>query len=415
MPAVHTCWLSGMLFSRQQSLKLPSFGLESSRINRIVAGGTYRAGKLWRCLPVLIFLIAFGLRVAHLVVFRRTVLFDVPVFDEAFYHEHAQAIAAGDWGGRDAFFMGPLYSYFLGLLYIAFRGSRFLALLAQSAIGSLTCVLAYFIGRRLFSDKIGVAAAAVCSAYGILIFYDGFLLMETLVLFLNMLCVLLVVKAVEARRHALFFAAGVPLGLSALGRASVLTFVIGVAIWLYWGLGGSRRFRAACLSAFALGMLLVITPVSFRNYLTEGDLVIVSGNGGLNFYIGNGPGATGTFRMIEDQAPSPGDITGRFLAQEAEGRKLTLAEVSDWWYSEAWSYIRDKPWAFLKNWAWKIRLFWSSLEIPQLEWYEAAREGDAVLSLPLVSSRLIIPLALIGFVLSVRRFRKAGIHEKSSF
>jgi Flp pilus assembly protein TadD/4-amino-4-deoxy-L-arabinose transferase-like glycosyltransferase len=354
-------------------------------------------------------LIAFGLRAAHLLAFRRTAFFEVPIFDEAFYDEHAQAIATGDWGGRDAFFMGPLYSYFLGLLYMVFQGSRLLALLAQSALGSLTCVLAFFIGRKLFSAKIGTAAAAVCCVYGILVFYEGFLLMETLVLCLNMLCVLLLVKAAETRRYSLFLAAGVPLGLSALGRASILTFAVVVAIWLYWSIRGSSRFRTACLGAFALGILLVVMPVSFRNYLTEGDLVIVSANGGLNFYIGNGPGATGTFRIIEDQAPAPGDMTGRFLAQEAEGRTLTLAEVSDWWYSESWSYIRDKPWAFLKNWVWKYYLFWNSFEIPQLEWYEATREDDPILSLPLVSSRLIIPLSLIGFVLSARWFRRVGI------
>jgi len=365
--------------------------------------------KTWLCTVILIFAVAFALRLGHLLGFRSSVLFEVPIFDEAFYHEQAQRIAAGNWQGRDAFFMGPLYSYFLSLFYLVFQGSKFLVLVAQSAVGSLTCVLAYLIGRRLFTEKIGLLAGVASGLYGILIFYDGVLLMEALVLFLNMLCLLLVVKAVAVRRHTLFLAAGIALGLSALGRASVLIFSLGVIVWVYWSVTGPRKFRTACVSAFALGILLVVVPVSLRNYHVEGKLVIVSANGGLNFYIGNGPGATGTFRVVEEHGPAPGDITGRFTAQEAEGRPLTLAEVSDWWFSQTWSYIREKPRTFLRNWIWKTYLFWDAFEIPQLEWYAAAREYSPVLRLPLVSSRLVIPLALIGLVLTARQFRKVGI------
>jgi len=384
------------------------FSSEISRISRYSIVYTFRRKP---CLytAVLIFAVAFALRLGHLLAFRSSVLFEVPIFDEAFYHEQAQSIVAGIWHGREAFFMGPLYSYFLALLYLVFQGSKFWALAAQSAIGSLTCVLTYLIGRRLFTEKTGLVAAFASSLYGMLIFYDSVLLMETLVLFLNMLCLLLVVRAVTARQYTLFFAAGVVLGLSALGRASVLIFSIGVVTWVYWSIAGSRKSRTACVSAFALGIMLVIVPVSLRNYYVEKKLVIVSANGGLNFYIGNGPGATGTFRVVEEHGTAPGDITGRFVAQEAEGKLLTLAEVSDWWFSHTWSYIREKPWIFLKNWAWKIYLFWDAFEIPQLEWYGAARRYSPVLELPLVSSRLVIPLSLIGLVLSARRFRKIGI------
>lgn len=387
---------------------MPLFSSEMSRISRYLKAHAHGGGKTWLYTAIIIFFVAFTLRLAHLVAFESTVLFKVPIFDEAFYHKQAQSIAAGNWYGRDAFFMGPLYSYFLALLYSVSGSSRFLVLAAQSAVGSLTCVLVYLMGRRLFSEKVGLLAAVASGAYGMLIFYDSVLLMETLVLFLNMFCLLLVVRAVAARRYMLFFAAGAALGLSGLGRASVLVSCIGVIIWVYWSTSGSRRFRGFCASTFALGTLLVIMPVSVRNYYVEKDLVIVSANGGLNFYIGNGPGATGTFRIIEEGRPAPGDVTGRFVAQQAEGRILTLAEVSDWWYSRAWSYIGRDPSLFLKNWAWKIYLFWNAFEIPQLEWYKAARGYSPILRLPLVSSRFVIPLSLIGLGLSIRRFRKLG-------
>ncbi len=43
--------------------------------------------------------------------------------------------------------------------------------------------------------------------------------------------------------------------------------------------------------------VLTIAPVTLRNYVASGEAVLVSDAGGFNFYIGNGPGANGTFRI----------------------------------------------------------------------------------------------------------------------
>jgi tetratricopeptide (TPR) repeat protein len=349
------------------------------------------------------------LRLVHLQDFKSTVFFQYPLFDEAFYDESARSIASGNWSGHTVFFMGPLYSYFLGLMYLVFEGSRYAAIAVQCIIGSLTCLLTYRIGKLCFSRTVGLLAGGAACLYGVLIFYDGFLLMETLTVFLNTLCIVLLLRADRTGERVLFLLAGLCLGLSALGRASVLVFAPMAVAWSLWRSREWCRKRLSGPVVFCIAVVLVIVPVTLRNYSIEKEMVLISANGGLNFYIGNGPGATGTFRMLDGAGSAPGDITGRLGVETAMGRSLTLAEVSRWWYGETLAFIRTRPHTFLKNLIWKARLFWNSYEIPQIEWLEAERDYSRVLRLPLVTSRFMIPMGLLGLIISARRNRATAL------
>jgi tetratricopeptide (TPR) repeat protein len=356
---------------------------------------------------LVIFLIALAVRLLHVHFFRSTIFFAQPIFDEIFYHEEATAIAAGNWLGHRVHFMGPLYSYFLGLMYAVSGGSRLFAITVQSVLGAGTCVLTWLLAREVFSGRVAVIAGLIASLYGVLVFYDGLLLMETLTLFLNMLCLLALIRGIRAGKAIYILAAGICLGLSALGRASVLVFGLCALVLILWRYARPPKERALAASVFAAAVLVVLMPVTIRNYSLEGDLTLISANGGLNFYIGNGPGATGTFRILTDSGVAPGDMTGRFQAEIMAGRRLTLAETSRWWYGQTLDYIGAHPWVFMKNLVWKVRLFWNSYEIPQIEWYDAARPFSPVLVLPLVTSMLVIPFALLGIVAGARRWRSA--------
>ena len=46
---------------------------------------------------------------------------------------------------------------------------------------------------------------------------------------------------------------------------------------------------------FALGIILVISPVTIRNWVVGRDLVLLTSQAGQNFYIGNNPRASGFF------------------------------------------------------------------------------------------------------------------------
>jgi hypothetical protein len=97
----------------------------------------------------------------------------------------------------------------------------------------------------------------------------------------------------------------------------------------------SDRRRALFLSSVVLlSAGVVVAPWSLRNYAVFGRVVPISTNGGINFYIGNNPRATGTFLWVLPAGatwnrPSP---QGRF---ETEASALG--------YRDGWAFIRRNP------------------------------------------------------------------------
>jgi len=100
---------------------------------------------------VFVFMLAYVVRIVYVLQIRHMPYFDVPLVDGPNYFRMATAIASGSLaGGHEVFWQPPLYSYFLALLFVTV-GTRMEAIYAvQAAIGSLSCVLVYAIGRRLF-------------------------------------------------------------------------------------------------------------------------------------------------------------------------------------------------------------------------------------------------------------------------
>ena len=69
--------------------------------------------------------------------------------------------------------------------------------------------------------------------------------------------------------------------------------------------------------------LITISPWTVRNLLVMGEPILTTTNGGYNFYIGNGPGATGAYRGIKEVEFS--DFSE--LDWEREGYKLAINHI----------------------------------------------------------------------------------------
>src|SRR5262245_44634310 len=95
----------------------------------------------FRGAAVVIFVVAFAVRLLNLWQIRHSPYFTVLMGDARGYDEWAQQIANGDWLGHDVFYQAPLYPYFLGFLYRVAGRSLPVVRVCQAAIGSLACVL----------------------------------------------------------------------------------------------------------------------------------------------------------------------------------------------------------------------------------------------------------------------------------
>jgi tetratricopeptide (TPR) repeat protein len=393
--------------------------------------------------PLLIFALAFGVRLWYLHQLPANPTFDCPLMDAEYHDRWARQLAAGDWVGTEVFFPAPLYPYFLGLLYAAFGPNFTLVRVVQFALGALTCVLLYLLGVRLHSKATGILAGVMAALYGPMIFYDGELLLPVLETVLGMGLLVCVVEGLRRSQH--FFAvrgatgpdgageeqqsgpvaaptdtlpgsarwwllAGLCLGLFAITRPNILAFVPVLAVYLVLALG--RRAGGKAVGLFALVAVLCIAPVTIRNWIVGHDFVPISSQAGVNLYIGNNAQSDGTSAVVPGtRATWWGGYRDTInIAEKAAGRKLKPSEVSAYWTRQAVEYAKNDPLGWLKLTGRKLLLFWYGHELPNNEELYAARWYTPLLR-PLIwmwgqfrfPFGLIGPLALVGMGLAVWR------------
>jgi 4-amino-4-deoxy-L-arabinose transferase-like glycosyltransferase len=360
-----------------------------------------------------LFLSAFLLRLMHLQQLRaHDPFFGLPSVDPRLYHEWAQAIG-GDFLGSAPFFMAPLYPYTLALLYAVTGPDLLAARLLNCLLGALTCVLVWRLAREFFDRRVALLAGALIALYSMLIFYEGSLLAENLIVPLTLGVVLTSVWALDDPRVARWLLAGAVLGLSATARQNLLLYAPLLLGWMAWSLRGrvAPMRRLGLAAGYAAGIALLVLPVTLRNLVVTGDAALIATSGGSNFYSGNNPEANGAYRIPSRFPRTQSDDAAEqaaiyhATAEREEGRPLSASQASAYWFGQGLAFIRDHPGAWLRlEWR-KLRRFWNAGEIWNNRSYELTREFSWVLRLPLVNFGLLAPLALLGLGLTARDWR----------
>jgi hypothetical protein len=199
---------------------------------------------------------------------------------------------------------------------------------------------------------------------------------------------------------------GAALGCLALTRENALAWLPLLAAWLAWRHGG----RA--LVPLLVGAALVLGPVAARNAAVGGQPFLTTSQGGVNFYLGNNADADGTYAPLRfgrgGFAQEREDAIA--LAERAEGRALTPAEVSHHWSALARGWISAHPVAWLKLLARKWMLVWSAHEIPDSDEPLVYRDASIVLRATWVLSfGVLCPFALVGLVATWPQRRRLGV------
>ena len=345
-----------------------------------------------------------GVRLLYLFEIEGSPLFSHPVVDAETYAHQAAELAAGNWLGRGEgpFWQPPLYPYFLGVVKTLFpQAFWYAARLIQGALGALSCALVVGLGRRFFTPGIGLAAGLAAALYGPLIFYDGELLPATLVICLNLLALGLLARG-GGRWH--WLGTGVVLGLAGLAAAQSLVFAAVAAGWSYqqgWKQGRALALERAGL--LALGVVLVLAPVSLRNYLIGGDAVLISYNGGVNFYLGNNPEYERTVNV------RPGWEWDDLVGMPLEAGITQPSQKAAFFYAKSWEYIHGQPFDYLGLLARKAWTFWQGDELGRNQDIYYWRKYSVLLRGLLWKVGLafpfgvVAPLALLGLGLTLRR------------
>jgi tetratricopeptide (TPR) repeat protein len=343
---------------------------------------------------------ALLVRLLHLAQLQATPLFAVLLGDSRGYVDWARQIAGGDLIGQAVFYQAPLYPYFLGGLLKLFGDGLLPVRLAQAVIGSIACLLLAGAGRRFFSRRAGIVAGLALALYAPAIFLDS--LIQKSVLDGLLVCLLLWLLSGNITRPGRggWFWIGITLGALILTRENALVLILAFALWFVVSDQLKARQRLALAACFLAGLLAILLPVALRNRSVGGEFHLTTSQLGTNLYIGNNPAATGSYVALRPGRGSPEferrDATE--LAQLAEGRSLTPAEVSDFWVGRTIDYIRAKPGAWLALMLRKTAMLSNTLEFVDTEDQYTYAEYSLPLKLTgwITHFGVLVPLALLG-------------------
>ena len=349
---------------------------------------------------------AFILRLTYVLQLRDCPTFDHPAMDELYHDQWARAIAAGESFVDGPYFRAPLYPAFLAAVYKLFGHGYLAPRVIQAALGSLSCGLLYLIGRVTFGRAVGTVAGFAAASYWMLIYFDGELLIPTLIVFLDLLLIWVLLRAARRPGIWIFGLVGVGLGLSAIARPNILLFAPVIVVWLLVVHRATPPRAFAYAGCVGVGCLMVITPVTVRNWVVGADLALIATQGGVNFYIGNNPEADGRTAVVPG---TPGGWWEGYhatidRAEQSLGRELRPSEVSRYYFGEALDFIQEQPGKFLSLMVLKLRLFWSHWEISNNKgiYFWTAQFTPVIRWLPL-GFGVVGPLAIVGLAACWRR------------
>jgi tetratricopeptide (TPR) repeat protein len=316
--------------------------------------------------------------------------------------------------GRNPFFLGPLYPYLLWPIRAVFGEAIQPALVLQAFGGSAAVVLLADATRRLTRPSIGRVVGVIAALYEIAVFFDGLVLMESLLFTLEALLLwLVVVSERSARRLWIVTAIGLVIGLLAEGRATSALLLLPAWFALVFRPDAAQRIRDTLVMIG--GFALVVVPFAARNIAVAREWIPFTYNLGFNLYVGNNPQANGGYVLVTGTHVA-GRMGGEDGGIEADGRDylhaekqldLSPAASSAWWSREAVDWVAGHPGAAARLTARKALMLWNRREYPQIENAREYREVAGPLGLPLVGSFAVIgPLALAG--LFAARGRGAG-------
>ncbi len=374
---------------------------------------------------------------------RGTRLWTVPYLDAHDYHAWARALVAGDWGVGEPYWMGPLYPHLLAVSYLLFGVGSEALLVGQLLLSVLNVWLVWRLGRRWLAPPGALLAAALFAAYGPPVFYAGLRLMATVV---TTLMLLIAWQADRARVDAAAWRAraagrrghgadprapgasprlrpwlmlGLLVGLTATARGNVLALLPLLPLLLIArpgersgpGRPGRTRERAGHLRAALpaalrpavrptlalwLGAALAIAPVTVRNLLVGGDLVLLTSNAGVNLLIGQQAQYGGKFGPLSEVPQFEFDPTGETLLESDLGRDLQPSEVSRELTRRALERMAREPGTMLTHYSRKAYRFLNGYELPQIHSWNFWRERHAALRALPVPAWLLLAGGLAG-------------------
>jgi len=287
----------------------------------------------------------------------------------------------------------PGYPYFLAAVFAVMGPSQaeppLLAVrMVQALLGGALCAVVFIIGKNLFGQAAGLAAAAVAAFDPFLAYFSGLILTETLFAFLLAAGFACLLKT-EGGSVRYAVAAGLVLGAATLVRSSALPMLpLTAAAWILLRWRRPRAVRTALVLA-AVSMLVQV-PWAVRNHRQTGTFTFATLSGGMSLYEGTCPDADGGPAI--DKIHWPPELGA-----------MDEAEKDAWLYHAALGFIKDDPLRIVRLAGVKLARFWSIF--PNFSEYRR----PLVMAISAAWMVPVMALTVAGLVLERKRLRTAAV------
>jgi 4-amino-4-deoxy-L-arabinose transferase-like glycosyltransferase len=264
----------------------------------------------------LLFAAAFAVRLVLFLLFRPwtdAVVVDSVILDDAAqYHRLAVCIVTELSFCGDTF-RTPGYPVFVALFYSLFGDAPWPVLLSQAFVDLATMYVIFKIGQLVFTERVGLIAAALFAFDTNTMFATTTLLTETLFVCILMAGFYFYLRALLHSEWASAAAGGLLLALATLVRpVAEYFFVILIVFALAWT-AVALKSRLRSVAILSLAFALTLAPWAYRNYALY-DTVALSSIQGENLLFWQV-----TYAATWETGRSPESVEAEFRA-EAKAR-----------------------------------------------------------------------------------------------
>lgn len=166
------------------------------------------------------------------------------------------------WWANFSFHDHPPLVFFIQHIFFQFFGdSIFIARLPSALFGAFSVILIFFIGKKIFDEKIGLLAMILMAFNGVAGFFSRIALMESIVLFFVLLSFYLFLLVLQDKKFLPLF--GIACGLGILAKYIAIIFFFPYLIILL--MFRPRYFRDFRFYLALLLIILVFSPVIIYN------------------------------------------------------------------------------------------------------------------------------------------------------
>lgn len=281
-----------------------------------------------------------------------------------------------------------LYPFFIAAIYSIFGHHFFMVRIIQAFLSSLTCILTFFIGEKIFNKKIGIMSSIYSSVYPLFIYLNGRFISETLFIFLLSIAILFFIKIYKKPTTMNAIWAGIFLGLCILTRSMLLGFIPFLLFWIFMILKEKKKIAVISLSLLISLTIIIIPWIILKVAVKCPD----PEGAGHVLWIWNNPYTDGSYYIASQELRNNDKYKDLALSLKKSDKELMQLAVD---------YIKHNPTKFLKGMWYRFIRFWNfdSQSIRPTEHSRYRLVG-------FLSYGLLLPFIILGICISFKEWRE---------